>query len=433
MIDALGRSMASLSLLLKQSLPAFCDIETAHGDSLVTKQGDYVSWLRVDGMRRMSTRADVQRIAQGQRVDLSGTLEERGHAIVGFYISDPDASGVLIDQANIAPCREVARQLDVDFDDILNERQALWPKVMRWEQAYFVLWTRKSVLTKEERKQVREEQNALVKQGVLAGGSQRYYVRSEIMAARHDAFASRVIAALRAGDIAATELTAHEALTVTRETIYRETAGSRWKPTLPGDRVMARMPEDEKQAGKAEHQLWPSIPSQMFHLDAVTQGGQRVQIGENVYAPVDMMLGPEDPRSFIELSAALGADRIPWRFTAIIEGGGRTAMAMKDVAAGFLSMFPQNSDLRRAFQALRDERATNNHISVKLRCSFATWAPVDDVRKLRRRASTSGPADRGLGQLQGDDDLGRSARRGNEQRSRPVFGLDGQPALGFAR
>ena len=49
---------------------------------------------------------------------------------------------------------------------------------------------------------------------------------------------------------------------------------------------------------------------------------------------------------------------------------------------------PQNADLRRAFQALREERAANNHISVKLRCSFATWAPLDDVRKLRRRAST---------------------------------------------
>ena len=277
MIDLLGRAMASISLMLKQSLPAYCDIETAHGDNLVTKSGDYVSWLRVDGMRRMSTRADVQRIAEGQRLDLSGTLEERGHAIVGFYISDPDASAKLIDQVNIAPCREVARQVGVDFDDILNERQALWPKVMRWEQAYYVLWTRMAVLTKEERKQVREEQAAIAKEGALPGSSQRYYLRSDIMAARHDAFASRVVAALRAGDIAVSELTAHQALTVTRETVYRETAGSRWKATLPGDRVMPRVPEDEKRAAKAENLMWPSIPSQLFHLDAVTDGGQRVR------------------------------------------------------------------------------------------------------------------------------------------------------------
>ena len=124
-LDYLGRALANLSLMLKQPLPSFCDIETAHGNSLITKQGDYVSWLRVDGMRRMSTRADVERIAMGQRVDLSGALEERGHAIVGFYISDPEASGVQIYQANIGPCREVARQVGLELSDILNERQEL--------------------------------------------------------------------------------------------------------------------------------------------------------------------------------------------------------------------------------------------------------------------------------------------------------------------
>jgi intracellular multiplication protein IcmB len=388
MIAAIGRALANLSLMLRQPFASFCDIETAHDNALVTKQGDYVSWLRVDGMRRMSTRQDVERIALGQRIDLSGSLEERGHAIVGFYISDPEASGVQIEQANLGPCREVARQLGVELGDILDERRDLWPRVMRWEAAYFVLWTRKAVLTKEERRQVREEQAALARACPLVGESQKYFQRSEIMSARHDAFVSRVAAALRAGDIAVGEVAAHQALSIIRETIYRETAGSQWKATLPGDRVMPRIPDDETGAVNPGCMLWPSLRSQIFHLDAVTQGGQRVQVGDNVYAPVDMALGPEEPRSFIELSAALGADRIPWRCVAIIEGGGRTAMTMKEVGASFLSMFPQNNDLRRAFQALRDERAVNNHIAVKLRMSFATWAPVEDVRKLRRRAST---------------------------------------------
>src|SRR4051812_19913338 len=209
MIAAISRALAGLSLALKQPLPAFCDLETSHDDALVTRQGDYVSWLRVDGMRRMSTRADVERIAMGQRVDLSGTLEERGHAIVGFYISDPEASGVQIDQASIGPCREVARQLGIDLSDILDERHELWPRVMRWEAAYFVLWTRRAVLTKEERKQAKEEQGAIAKAGPLPGESQKYFMRSEIMSARHDAFVSRVTAALRAGDIAVGEVTAH--------------------------------------------------------------------------------------------------------------------------------------------------------------------------------------------------------------------------------
>src|SRR6202012_912002 len=98
------------------------------------------------------------------------------------------------------------------------------------------------------------------------------------------------------------------------------------------------------------------------------------------YAPIDMAVGPEDPRPFIELAAALGNDRIPWRGAIVVEGGGKAAMAMKEVGASFLAMFPSNGDLRRAFAALRQERERNNHISVKLRASFATWADRKSTR-----------------------------------------------------
>ncbi len=50
-------------------------------------------------------------------------------------------------------------------------------------------------------------------------------------------------------------------------------------------------------------------------------------------------------------------------------------------------MFPGNADLRRAFEFLREARQRDNHISVKLRASFATWAPVEQPARLRRRMS----------------------------------------------
>ncbi len=388
MLGAIANALAGLSLSLRQPLWSFCDLETAHGDALVTKHGDYVSFVRIDGTRRMLTGSDVARVATALRVELSGTLEERGHAICASYVSDPDASGVEIARVNLDSCREVARQLGLDVHDILEERAALWPRKMRWEAAYFVLWTRKAVLTKEERRQGKEEQAALARECPLVGDGQRFFMRSEIMAARHTAFVGRVTRALRTNDIASTEITAHEALRVIREVLYRETAGSAWKAALPGDRVMPRLPDDEEGAVTAASLLWPSLRSQLFHLDAETRGGNRVAIGGHEYAHVDMDLGPEQPRSFIELSAALAADRIPWRAMMVLEGGGRASMSLKEIAADFLGIFPQNADLRRAFAGLADERANNNHIAVKLRASFATWAPVDDARTLRRRAST---------------------------------------------
>ena len=387
MFTALARSLASLSLALKQPLQSFCELETAHGDALVTKTGHYVSWLRIDGMQKMGERKDFARITDAMRLDLSGALEERGHAIVGWYISDPDAALVELNNVNLDSCRAVAREAGLNFDDILDERARLWPTLMRWEAAYFVVWTRTSVLTKEERKQLKAEYAANVRQAGLLGDTQRFTLRSEIMAARHGAFTSRVLSALRTHDVAASVCTPHEALKLARETLYRELSGSDWRAILPGDKVMPRCPEDDIKAPKPDCVLWPPLRDQLFYTDAVTQGGQRVAIGDHIYGCVDMNIGPEDPRPFVELAATLGQDRIPWRAAVLIEGGGRASMQVKDIGASFLAMFPGNSDLRRAFAFLREQRETENHISAKMRVSFATWAPVEEPAKLRRRMS----------------------------------------------
>ena len=205
-----------------------------HGDALVTKRSDYITFLRIDGLRRQPTRAEIERIADAQRLDLSGTLENPGQAIVGFYISDPDLASVEIERINMQGCRGVARELGLDLTDILAERASSWPKLMRWEAAYYVLWTRRGVLTKEERKQMKEEQDALALKCPLVGSSQRFYLRSDVMAARHNSFVARVEASLNGQGIASTELNAYDALKVIRETLYRETAGSPWKATLQG-------------------------------------------------------------------------------------------------------------------------------------------------------------------------------------------------------
>ena len=388
MFGALARLFASLSLALKQPLSTYCDLETAHGDALITKHGHYLSWLRVDGMQRMAERKDFVEITDAMRLDLSGALETRGHAIVGWYMSDPDAALVEIERLNLASCRSIAREVGLDLRDILDERARLWPKLMRWEAAYFIVWTCTSVLTKEERKQLKAEYAANLRGAAVLGDTQRFYLRSEVMAARHAAFTSRVLATLRAHDVAASVMEPHDAVRAVREAMYREMAGSEWQPALPGDRVMPRCPEEDERRIKAECVLWPPLRDQIFYSDAVTHGGQRVDFGDNAYAPVDMTIGPEDPRPFVELAATLGNDRIPWRAAILLEGCGQSAMQIKDIGASFLSMFPGNADLRRAFAFLREVREKENHISVRLRASFATWAPVEEAARLRRRMST---------------------------------------------
>ena len=196
MLSAVSSLLASLSLALKQPLAGYCDVETTHGDALVTKQGDYCTFIRIGGMKRMATRDDITRLANALRLDLSGALESKGHAIVGWYLSDPDMAAREIERINMDSCRRVGREVGLDLSDILDERLRLWSETMRWETSCFILWTRRAVLTKEELKQMKEEKAAAAKEVPRIGDAQRFFLRSELMAAHHTGFVNRVMAAL---------------------------------------------------------------------------------------------------------------------------------------------------------------------------------------------------------------------------------------------
>lgn len=75
MPSSLASTLANLSLMFKQPLPAVSDFEAPHDDALITKRGDYLAWVRVDGLPRMAERQDLAAIAEAMRLDLSGALE----------------------------------------------------------------------------------------------------------------------------------------------------------------------------------------------------------------------------------------------------------------------------------------------------------------------------------------------------------------------
>ena len=75
-----------------------------------------MTWLRVDGMQRMAERKNFAEITEAMRLEISGALETRGHAIVGYYISDPDAALVEIENASMGSCRVVAEAAGLDLE-----------------------------------------------------------------------------------------------------------------------------------------------------------------------------------------------------------------------------------------------------------------------------------------------------------------------------
>lgn len=398
MFNLLFRAFASLSLGLKQPLPTFCDLDTAEGDALLTRRGEYATFLEVAGLRRFTMRSDIEAIADHLRIELSGAMDAPGHAIQAWYSCDPHATGVEIERS-LSGCRAVARRLDLSLTDIFEERTRLWPRLMRAERCLFIVWSKPSILNREERKQAGEEQTAAGKGSPSFGEAQNILRATEIMSAKHNAFVQRVYNGFRSQGIGVRIVPPHEALVITREAIYPETAASDWRPILPGSNVMPRLQEDHEK-GDPSLLIWPTIADQLFVGDAITHGGARVEIGEHEWAPVDMIVGPEDPRPFAEIVSRLNSTHNPWRMSMLVEGGGRNMMAFKKAAATILGFVPANRQIYQAFLALKRIRDDNQDIIVKVRTSFATWTPLGETARLRRQVSTLAQRLEGWGNCQ---------------------------------
>ena len=387
MFGLIAKSLASLSLALKQPLASFCDLQTTDGDMLVGKRGERVTFVRVMGLRRMTLRSDVEAIAEGLRIDLSGSLEHPGHAIQAWYACDPDRSGADIER-HLSGSRAIAREIGLDLSDFFLERTRLWPRIMRWEACYLILWSKTSLLNREEKKQSAAAMRQLSDGASAIGDAQSPFREDEILSARHAAFVQRVLISFRNHGISVDALTPAEALTAIREAVYPESAGGEWRACIQGTDPMPRMPDGVPVSGDAGLALWPALADQLFFADAVTHGSQRVSIGGHEWSSVDMTIGPEDPRPFAELVARVNATHMPWRMSMLVEGGGRNMMAFKRIVATLLGFVPSNKQIFNAFTSLGHMRESNTDITVKLRSSFATWAPEGETGRLRRNAAT---------------------------------------------
>ncbi|MFC7695073.1 hypothetical protein ACFQY5_41405 [Paeniroseomonas aquatica] len=379
----LSRMLAQFQIqMLKQPVTSFCDINTAGGECLLTHTGDTATIIRILGVRRTLTEADINRTADSLRLELSGAFEQPGHAMQFWFGVDPGLSGTEIRRTLQSP-RGTAEDLGLDLTDIFAERERRLPSMMRWEAAFLVLWTRRGALSKMEKGISDQQIKAAEKALPLMGDAQQPFLATDVVEGRHLAFTDRVLGALRNQQISYEQISPRDAIRIAREAMLPETTSTGWTPNLPGDPLMPRLP-DEGQPDTAEGALWPSLPEQICTEGATEISASTVRLGAHDWSSLDMWLGPERPMAFAHLVHAMALEH-PWRASFLIEGGAGTTYAMKAAAARLLSFLPANRATWQGIQANADLRNASQDVLIRLRASFATWAPVGDLGTLQRR------------------------------------------------
>ncbi|MDE1900868.1 MAG: type IV secretion protein IcmB [Alphaproteobacteria bacterium] len=380
MFDIFDQTFASFMMSLRQPVESFIRLETADDRiTLVADDGSLVSCIKLFGARQIIGDAEYAWIIDQATLKLGARFDRPGYAMQVYFMRDP--STVEQDIENVMKGnRSSARAMELDLEDLFNERRRHLSRYMAHEEIYLALWTRPSVLTPAELDQAIKQRGK--KKWVRAADAQFPMQALEALRTRHKSYVSSIAAALEEIGMKAAVMSTHEALAAVRSSLYPQLGHDAWRANLPGDPVLPRAPVQNK--NDASDLLWPPLRRQLCTGDAAVVSPSIVRIGPLLWGGVDMTLAPAEPAPFPQLLARLIDNDVPFRMSFLIESAGAQGSSFRAFAAGVLGFTNQvNKQIRESLLAL--QKLSQSEPVVKMRVSLATYAPQNDRKLMEAR------------------------------------------------
>ncbi|HEV2613408.1 MAG TPA: type IV secretion protein IcmB [Gammaproteobacteria bacterium] len=397
-LDTVDSFLAWLSASLHQTMESYCDVETADSPTvLVTHDGSLMTIIKVDGITTLLGNPEFQRLHEGLTLTLQSAMSRKGHAFQVLFNYDSDQVVSEITEI-FAPARETSKRLGLDLDDLFEERIRYIANYCGHEGVFFVLWTRPTMLNKEQLDRANKEKSKVVREAKLPLFKRAQNVLAPIPDLRdtHDAFVRSLMNDFLNLSVRARVLEVHEAVYQMRMTVDPDFTDKSWKPVLAGDKIPVK--DYARFTGEITDFLWPPLSKQIMPRDAENMDMRTVRIGDKIYASMFIDLFPKDIKMFMYLMNRTLAASIPWRISFLVESDGLSTIKFKSVIASVLSFTSaQNRLLSDSKKLLEYLEINTDDAIVRLRVAACTWAPEGDVALLRTRTSELSKAIEGWG------------------------------------
>ena len=381
MLPFIDDTFAYVMSALRQPLESFIRLETADDrTTLVADDGSLVSLIKINGSRQLIGDTEYNWLVEQSTLKLGTRFDRQGHALQVYFMRNPDRAGAELEKQLRHP-RKAAENIGLDLDDLFEERQKHLVKYLAHEDIYFVCWTRQTLLPKTELERTMKERSE--KKWVKSGNAQYPYAAIPALRMRHRSYVLAIASALEEVGIQNEISEVHDALRAVRSSIYPSRNHDGWQPVLPGDKISPREKRSRDKAD-ASDVLWPPLRHQLVQTSGKNISDKVVQVGDLIWAPVDLVLAPMDPTPFPQLLARLAEMDVPFRMSFLIEGGGLAGATMKKTLSAVLGFTnDDNKQVKKSIEML--EQLAKSEPVVRLRVSFCTWAPKDNMRLLEDR------------------------------------------------
>ncbi len=382
-MNVFEKIMMPFQKAFRQSISSFIQLETADNETtIVSTDGSLVSYVKIEGSRQIIGDEEYNHIVESATIKMGSRFDRQGHALQIYFARNPDRIREELESL-LRPSRKTAENIGLEVQDVFDERVRHLERFLTHEEAYFVLWTRPSILTKNEFESSTKKAKEDVKNWVNAPNAQYPYSALEPLRTRHKSYVSAIMSALDELAIRGQLLDVHTALMHVRNNLFPDRANDRWKPCLPGDPIPPRMPKNKIDMSDL---LWPSLPNQITAADAKVIGKSVVRIGNLLWAGGDMTLGPMDATAFPSLLNRLVEADIPFRISFLLEGGGVYATSFRTFIATIMG--PTNAANKQIKYSLEGlQSMARKEPVVRMRVSFATWCNLEEKDAILDRLS----------------------------------------------
>ncbi len=395
MIRFLNDLFASIYLVLRQPLETFIRLETADDEiTLVAADGSMVSYIRIDGAKRLIGVNEFEHIVEQAKIKIGSRLDRPGYALQFYFMRDPArVRGEL--ETIMRPNRAAAANLGLDLQDLFEERARHLSKFLAWEECYVVLWTRPAAFGASDLRRELKTRSAI--KWVNAPDAQFPFAALGALRTRHKSFVSSIKGAFDELGIRTQILDVHTALRAVRSSLSPSHPSRQWRACLPGDPISMREPRSQRDYSDV---LWPPLARQLLTDDAEIINQTRVRIGNLLWSPIDMTMGPAEATEFPRLLRRLSEYDIPFRISWLIESAGAQGAGLRRFLVSVIGFTKTDNKLIKNSLEHLDMMSKSEPV-VRLRVSLATWCGIDQPQqRLDEQASALMSAFESWGQCQ---------------------------------
>ena len=397
----------SVSKFLKMGMYDYCNIESVdcistketeedsenkivESDVFVTKDGGLTSIIEVMGTLSIVGNARFKEQIEQLLDNLSGALSEPGYRLQFIFTRDPEISARPL-KPSVSAIRKTIKSLQLDLEDLIDEREKVLTKKTCYEKCYLVVTTLPSKLPPANIKQAMKDRLDSIKDlkvGIKPGEfGQSPFVALSALRETHIGMVNSIKDVL-SETLILKVLNAHEGLRAVRQEISPTQVSEDWEPNLIGDKITPRTTKESNYERDVSHIMNPDISFQLFSQEprVCEEDPSIIQIGERYVAPLLVDIPPQSPKPFSNLFDRIKPN-IPYRWSMTLETGHEKTLGKvgtKHTFASFLAF--SNGDNKLIKEAAEElMKIGETEVLVTAHMNISTWG--NSLKETRKRKS----------------------------------------------